>query len=257
MKYLRVRSRHPSHNQLRRVIFLPTKCLLRLGSTTKLRTKYDIEFNSIDGIIKSSNKLLMKKEFLKVTNKTPKTYIYNGNFVDISDDEVKEPKFPIVAKKKYGSRGIGMYKANNEEEFKELLNRIDSRKYIFEEYTTFTREYRFHVSQLGIFHSVRKMLKSEADSRWYRNSDNCVFYLEDNENYGEIKCIEKLEKTMVDIINEMGLNIVAFDVRVNKKGDDFKIIEVNSAPSLSHDNSIVAQKYKEHIKKLYNHLKNK
>ena len=67
-----IRSRHPSHNPLRRrnplklLPLLPFKSLIRFGSNTELQSTIDnggdrIELNTVEAIKNSSNKLLMKE----------------------------------------------------------------------------------------------------------------------------------------------------------------------------------------------------
>jgi type I restriction enzyme S subunit len=37
-----------------------------------------------------------------------------------------------------------------------------------------SREYRLHVTADGCFYACRKMLKADAEERWYKNDSNCV-----------------------------------------------------------------------------------
>lgn len=255
--FLRVRSRHPSHNGLRRnknLLFLE-KVVFRLGSTTQTLIKKEI--NSVESIRNSSDKLKMKALFLENNVPTAKHYTLD----EIKNEEVK---FPILAKKRFGSRGNGMVKLDNTEQLDEFLEG-DTSGYYFEEYFNGAREYRLHVSNLGCFYACRKMRKSEATDRWYFNSKNCIWVTENkketdengeflrfldepNESFNKPENWDDMVEASKNALLAVGLDIGAIDLRCKKDGT-FIILETNSAPSFS---EITHIKYVQHLKQLVN-----
>jgi glutathione synthase/RimK-type ligase-like ATP-grasp enzyme len=199
--------------------------VLRLGSTTE--SDIPIQINSVDAVKTSSSKLLMKAAFREAGVNTPKW----GDSYDVLNGNLK---FPIVAKKIFGSRGNGLVKVDDIEQFNMLLDEetFDT-SYYFEEYHNYTKEYRLHVTKDGSFYTCRKMLKEDTpeEERYFRNDSNCVWYVETNTLFNKPVCWPELERQCVAALAEVGLDVGAFDVRVNKTGEKFKLIEVNSAPS--------------------------
>jgi D-alanine-D-alanine ligase-like ATP-grasp enzyme len=165
-------------------------------------------------------------------------------FTNINDIE----SFPIVAKKIYGSKGRGMFLIESKEDlkkFKEIFNKV-LKSYYFERYHNYTREYGIHVTQQEYFYTCRKMLKSDTpkNERWFRNSTNCVWFLEENENFNKPKNWDNIVNNCINACKAVGLDFGACDVIVSKEGK-FKIVEINSAPSFGEPNSIVESKYRE------------
>lgn len=251
-----IRSRHPSHNVFRRVLKSDKSVVIRLGSTTKLQKEYDLEINSIDAIAKSSNKLLMKKEFN--THEVPTT-----NWSDnVSEYLTNINSFPVIAKNVYGSRGTGNHKLDTKEDLLTFENthKRNIRYYIFEEFFNSAKEYRIHVSTRGVFLMWRKLRTSDTptDQRWFFNNQNCNWVGEDNALFDAPSNIEEIKKECIKALHSVGLDIGACDVRVQsnrtadgkrRKNPVFKIIEINSAPSMA---TITAEKYIEEFKKIIN-----
>lgn len=242
MFYLKIRSRHPSHSILRRLEELKSKyrIVYRLGSTTQVNN-VDFEINTIESIKNSSNKLKMKELFNKHEINNSEYYTFDEL------DKIREGNpFPILAKKIFGSKGAGMKKLNNLEDFENFIN-SNPRNYYFEKYFNGSREYRLHVTKDGCFYSCRKMRLNDAEDRWYFNSNNCVwiteklknlddnnqfisFSEEDNPNFNKPITWDTIVEHSIKAINAIGLTIGAVDVRVKKDGS-FIILETNSAPS--------------------------
>lgn len=238
-KQIRVLSRHPSHTPLRGEK-CPKSVLFRLGSTTKLDKKYDVYINSIEAIKVTSNKLLMKESFEEAQVATPKWT------KEASKAELL--KFPIVAKHIMGSRGTGNYKLDTKKELAEFLRKKRNIEcFIFEEFCSYVYEYRVHVSRLGVFLIWQKLRKktTSKDRWWIYNNDNCAFISENNPLFVKIN-IEKLNAISKKALQSVGLDIGSLDIKMNKKGE-FKVIEINSAPSLG---EVGINYYKNEIQKL-------
>lgn len=263
LRNLRVKSRHPSHSVLRRKnggILVPVLACVRFGSLTEWsrrdpNTGRVYELNSVEAIKTSMNKLLMKEAFTE-------NEVSTADWWTIREIEQQEEiPFPILAKLKFGSRGRGMVRINNQEELTNFLNRGETRtrdRYIFERYYNYVREYRLHVSKDGCFYACRKMLKSDTpeEQRWFRNDSNCVWYLEDNEAFDRPVNWNSIVQECVKALNAVGLDFGACDVRVQgstngdgerRESPKFIIVEINSAPSFG---EVTAEKYKKELPKI-------
>lgn len=269
-----IRSRHPSHNVLRRhagnLQLLPFKSIVRLGSTTELKESFlkdRIELNSIEAIKNSANKLRMKNCFVEGEVITADWFtIDNKGFAKkqtIDGEEglaLDELPFPIISKSLNGSRGRGNKKHDSLNELKTWLEGKSDKlnNYIFEKYYSYNREYRLHVSKNGCFYSCRKVLKNDApeEVRWYRNNDHCNWLMESNASFDKPVNWDAIVAECVKALNAVGLDFGAVDLRVQsaktKKGGarsnpDFIIVEINSAPSFG---EVTAEKYYEELPKL-------
>jgi glutathione synthase/RimK-type ligase-like ATP-grasp enzyme len=266
-------SRHPSHKVLRAAYkalpLNPFRSIIRFGSTTSKemyelgkftsRQKIKVELNSIKAIGNSSNKVRMKECFDKENVNTCKWWTK-------LPDNLEELSFPIIAKLRNGSRGKGMEMLKTASQLQLFINSKNISHYIFEEYFSGIREYRIHVNKNGCFYTCRKMIKSDTpdDKKWFKNDSNCVWYLESNENFDKPLNWNNIVKECVKALNAVGLDFGACDVRVQSGTDrennirqnpDFKIIEINSAPSFGEKNTTelethVAKAYAEMLPKL-------
>lgn len=247
---VQVRSRHPSHEPLRTELpRFPFRSVVRLGSTTELPDVISnggrrIECNTVDAIENTSNKVKMKQIFAESKIKSP------AFLVPKTDEEAlawSKDKYPIITKTHNHSRGRGMDKVDSEEGMKTWLKSNNERSHIFEEFINFAREYRLHVSQNGCFYSFRKLRKEDAKDRWYFNSSNCAWIIDSNPLFDRPKCWGKIVDECKKALSALKLDIGGFDVRVNKDGTDFTIIEANSACSFG---DITTKKYISEISKI-------
>lgn len=255
-----VLSRHPSHSPLRtKLPKLPYRSLIRLGSETVKNDKPRIEINSVQAVRNSASKLLMKKCFTQAGVKTADWY-QGGEDLKTWATE----RYPIIAKPIHGSRGNGICLIKTKEELTNWLNGHNPSHYVIEKYYNFTREYRLHVTKDGCFYTCRKMLKSDIpeNKRHIRNDSTCSWFLETNPQFNKPANWQKIIDECVKALKAVGLDIGAFDVRVqsekdkkgnNRKECDFIIIESGSAPSFG-DQTL--EKYLVEIPKLIKDKKN-
>lgn len=265
-----IRSRHPSHNVLRRAYnnlpYLPFKSLIRLGSSTQLSERYTkdrVILNETWAIANSSNKFLMKNCFTDEGVKTADWWVYlnDGMFanqINNEEDCLEDLPYPIISKSEFGSRNQGNKKHDDKESLEAWLENHNPEKYIFEKYYNYNREYRLHVSEDGCFYTCRKMLKNDApqEVRWYRNDANCVWVLEENELFDKPVNWNTIVEECVKALKSTGLDFGAIDLRVQSAKDkdgemraepDFIVVEINSAPSFG---EATAKKYIEELPKL-------
>lgn len=209
-----------------------------------------IEINTVDAVKTSANKLLMKQAFTEAGIKT-------ATWWKLEDININELPYPVVLKHIYGSRGTGNTLICDKEDLEHALEDITNKsRYIIEKFYNYSREYRLHITSEGCFYTCRKMLKSDAENRWYRNNDNSVWILEDNEMFDKPINWDEIEEHCVRALNAVGLDVGACDVRVQSATDkhgnkrqscNFIICEINSAPSLQ---TVGITKYKEILPKL-------
>lgn len=263
MRTLRVFSRHPSHNALRLAsIKTPVLSLIRMGSTTKGKLKYQCEINSIDSIKISANKLLMKQKFTEAGVRTAQwwtfksidngVYIFCENFKsNDSFTNIDGLSYPIIAKNIYGSRGTGNYKIDTKNELINWINGRNLSNYIFERFTPYKLEFRFHVDEEGAFYVCRKALKDDIPKgkRWSMNNDSCVWYMDSNDKFLKPNSYKDIVEECIKALKAIKADFLAFDVRVQSNKDnkgnersyqDFFIVEANSAPSFG---STTTEKY--------------
>lgn len=249
---LKIRTRHPSHSVLRRKIRTGTKSIvLRLGSTTEV-PGVDHEFNTVAAVQNSANKSLMKIKFTENDVRTA-IYIHPRNETQltewITNNDLNNKK--LIIKSLTGSRGRGLYLMENANQALEWFRSHGYGNHIIEKYYNYNREYRLHVSKNGCFYTNRKMLRQDAEQRWYRNDSNCTWILETNPLFNKPNNWDAIVEECVKALNAVGLDIGACDVRVASNSDNFIICEINSAPSFG---EITAQKYEAEINRLIQQL---
>ena len=251
VKHLIVRSRNTTCDPLRELV-VPSTTILRLGSVTPTaritKNPSPREINTAEACRISGNKLWMRAAFAK--HDIP---MAEGINTDKLEDimEFLEEHQTIIGKHIHSSKGKGIYLFSNKAELvawaEEGHNLED---YVFEKYYTYSREYRLHVTKEGCFYACRKMLKRDAKVRWHRHNVNSVWIVEENPLFDRPVNWDSIVNSCVNALNAVGLDIAAFDVKVqNNKHEnpEYIILESNSAPSLGEKG---LEKYKEILTKL-------
>lgn len=263
-----IRSKHPSYDNLRgRLEKLPFKSVVRFGSTTDIGDERRlggnrIEINTPDSIRNSADKLKMKQCFTTAGCKTADWYTAtSGNFYigsSFAGIDINVLPYPIIAKHRFGARGEGNTKLDNQQQLEQWMVGKTMSNYIFEKFYTYSREYRLHVSILGeCFYTCRKMLHRDTpeSETWHRHHDNCVWILEENPSFNKPNNWAAIVEDCVKALKSLGGDIMGFDVKMqnsNKQNPEWIILESNSACSLSEMTTI---KYKEHIPLVLKHKK--
>lgn len=260
--HLSLRSRNTSNRELKDIV-CPVKTIYRMGSTTPTdeitHRRTFIEINTADACRISSNKILMKRRFCHGKVRTPQFYMMVNNSLDGLRARTKHrlEKWPagIIAKRYNSSKGNGLALIKSMDDFENFVTGKSTNelsKWIFERYSTYTREYRLHVTNDGCFYACRKMLRNEADVRWHRHDENSVWITEENDLFDKPSNWDDIVKDCVSALKSVGLDIAAFDIKVQRSNGDspkWLILECNSAPGLG---TIGLEKYKEEIPKLIN-----
>ena len=264
-------SRHPSHDPLRKGLpLLPFRSLVRLGSTTVLNDdKSRVEINSVQGVKNSSNKLLMKKCFTRVGVKTAQWWTVDTNHINFylngnpavagtTPNTSGNLPYPIVVKSLHGSRGEGNFKFDNQRALEQWMQGKNLSNYILERFSTFSKEYRIHVTNSGCFYACRKLVKNTApEGMWQKHDDgNIAWILQSNESFKQPSNWNSIVEDCIRAKNSLGLDICSFDVMVqgsSKTNPDWIIIESQSAPSFG---DVTLQKYIEVLPQLIKDKRN-
>lgn len=239
---IQIFSRHPSHAPLRRLLpRLPFRATVRFGSTKPSVAR--TQLNSPEAVTNSADKLLMKQRFQQAGMAITTAAWTHNSHVDFAT-KIRgwfTEGFKVVMKNRHGSRGQGLYLLSRWEDIA-THNHSGLENYVFEKFYDYSREYRLHVTKDGCFYTNRKLLKDETpeDQRWYRNDSNCNWILQTNPSFNQPVNWNQIVAQCVSALRAVGLDIGAFDVKVQSANDNhdrrratpaFIILECNSAPS--------------------------
>lgn len=262
-----VRSKNTSCKSLRE-IETPYRVIYRMGSktpTSEILTRRKpnskkplLEINTPQSCILSNDKIKMKRRFTHAKLPT-------AEWFTVKDVESGKQKVAywltkwrrIIVKHKHSSKGNGIYLIETIRDYENFVQRKDNpiQEYVFERYYTYSREYRLHVTKDGCFFANRKMLREDADVRWHRHDSNSVWILEDNELFNKPDNWEEIVNSCVNALKSLGLDIAAFDIKVQKsdvENPKWIILESNSAPSLG---DVTKEKYKTKLIEMINNNK--
>lgn len=252
VKHLLVRSRNITCAPLKE-IEVPNTTILRLGSITPTkeitRNPNPKEINTACACAISGNKIWMRQAFIE--HNIPIAEGICTNSIEDLLSFLEEHKI-VICKHIHSSKGNGIYLLTSKEEAEKWSLTHKLKDYVFEKYYTYSREYRIHVTKKGCFYTCRKMLKRDAEVRWHRHNTNSVWITEENPLFDKPTNWDSIVQSCVEALNAVGLDIAAFDVKVqnNKhKNPKYIILESNSAPSLG---EIGIKKYKEVLVDLIN-----
>jgi D-alanine-D-alanine ligase-like ATP-grasp enzyme len=264
--YLRVLSRHPSVSELRNKVLIPKHIVVyRHGSSTA--GKFEYEINSVECVKNSSDKLLMKRCF-------DQAEICHAPWFHVSEidgkkkewqeflkklDFGKDAKSFLIAKQRWGSRGVGNYLIKTQQDLDKFLSnhKKNLNNYIIEEYKNYSIEYRIHATEHGYFYACKKVLKKDTpkEERFQRHDDNCAWLVEDNKDFNKPSNWNEIVEHCKKAVTAMHADVLAFDVKCTDPANDkegkrkvrFIIIESCSAPSFG---KVTTQKYLEELPKI-------
>jgi glutathione synthase/RimK-type ligase-like ATP-grasp enzyme len=235
-RFVRVRSKNFTADDLRRSIEVEGKAIVRLGSVTptdqifRRNPRNVTEINTVEAVNNSRNKLAMKECFAG-------REIPQATFSVINGEIIEHAEFPLVVKRVCGFQGRGMELINNREAWNTWLASHPNRDgWFVEKFYNYAREYRLHVARgEGIIMSWRKLRTSDATERWFFNSTNSSWVGPDHELFDRPSCWEAMQVAAINALESTGLDIGAVDIRVqssHKRKPKFIVCEINSAPAL-------------------------
>lgn len=259
-RFLKVRSRNITNKPLKD-IEVPITSIYRAGSTTPTseitKRREFIEINTAESCRISGSKIEMKKRFVHAKVRTPRFFMCKGMESCWSRCKYYLSKWDtgIIAKRYNSSKGNGLFRITDENSLNDFLNGkndLEIKKWIFERFSTYTKEYRLHITKDGCFYACRKMLKNDAEVRWHRHDENSVWITEENELFHKPSTWNAIVEDCVKALKSVGLDIAAFDIKVqsdNVREPKHLILECNSAPGLG---EIGLNKYREKLTELIN-----
>lgn len=259
---VRIRTKNPSSNPLRKAILVPFLAVCRLGSRTPTSVVFPrggrvLECNSVESIENSRDKLRMKACFKK-HNVTQANW-YHGTFnietIKKHFGISKTEEYQLVGKAICGFQGKGMVLIENDTQLMDFCKTHTPQNFYLELFHNYGREYRLHATRDKVFMSWRKLRTKDATERWFFNSHNCNWVGEAHELFDKPSNWAELCRMACKAVESVGLDIAAIDLRISSKDpSQFIILECNSAPSLGEEGII---KYREQIREvLINKYKN-
>lgn len=142
-----------------------------------------------------------------------------------------------------GHSGEGIVKVSNEDQLADIPDNT-----LFVEYVLKKREFRVHVSKLGVFCVQEKLRKKEVPNEQVdfqiRNVANGFVFSRNNIEIPEICLLESIKT-----LNVLNLDFVAIDVIYNERKELAYVLEANTAPGL--ENTTILE-YVEEMRKLAN-----
>lgn len=260
---VRIRTKNPSSNPLRKAILVPFQAVCRLGSRTPTSEVFPrggriVECNTVESVENSRDKLRMKACFER--GNVSQARWYHGSFRDIQvikrhfGINVSEG-YQLVGKAICGFQGKGMVLIENDTQLMNFCNTHTPENFFIEYFHNYGREYRIHATQNEVFMTWRKLRKEEATERWFFNSHNCNWVGETHELFQKPANWKQLCDEACKAMTSVGLDIGCADVRVSSQNPtQFIVCEVNSAPALA-EQGIIA--YREQIRKVLINKANK
>lgn len=224
MYKIRVASRHPSHKEIlhqNQMPLFPVRVRVRFGSE-KAHRKCHIDFNPIEAIRNTANKIEMKRIFVAAGVRTPKYLSNGGNARQSMRDGYLGSKVFFKTTKHSRGRGMKIYDDIG-------LAQSEQREGYFEESCISKREFRVHVMDGVAFHIDEKRPRDTSmkmkDRPVIKNMENGFKFRRPIKDYPEEVVTESIKA-----VQALGLVFGAADVGLNDDG--VWIYEVNTAPSL-------------------------
>jgi len=272
MNHLLLRTRNFSNKELKNIPIErnDVAVIYRMSSTTPTnkitKKKNIIEINSLEGCKISSNKLLMKRRFIHGKIRTPRYFTSKATMFDLKNQityYLNTWKTNIICKRYNSSKGNGLFLITSIEDVDKFIQYViecnpkkefDINHWIFERYSTYSKEYRLHCTLNGCFYVCRKELLHNAEVKWHRHFMNSVWIEENNPEFDKPNNWNDIVKGCVDALKSVNLEIGAFDIKVQSgKNPKYLILEVNSAPGLG---KVGVKAYTKELTKLINNKLN-
>lgn len=233
---VRVATKQPTH-KLMNFPRVKGRVRFRFGNSNEFLKFVPIEVNSVESIHNCANKMVMKDLFLENGVNTP-------NLVERGETPTS---FPVVMKKRYRSKGDGMYLIESIEDWDNNY----PENYYAECFFMASREYRVHVVGDKVIHiDVKRRKKDEViEDNWIKNHETGYRFWERTED--RIPDFEQLSTLCVKAIKSLGLEFGCCDVGYNIHDNIYTVYECNSAPGMR---TIIADKY---VKNLLDYIKTK
>lgn len=196
--------------------------LFRWGCTSNCNAKHTI--NKAEAISLANDKKATRLKLAPLRNKDkpiiPKTW---ANYEDWLQDKI----FPIIIRPTHHAQGRSLFYCNNEEEMEKAVHKIENKgkDYYISEYIAKEAEYRVFVAQNRVVWVTKKTPANPADIAWNVAQGGRF----DNVRFSDWPL--KACRIAMMTVEAVGLDFGGVDVM--QKGNDFYVLEVNSAPSMT------------------------
>ncbi len=182
-----------------------------------------------DAILKCCNKVFMAEALANAGIPTPKTFIVHK---DNKEAVLKETGFPVVLKSPDSTFSFGVKKANNEEEYREMLGSMlkKSQLVIAQEFSPSEYDWRIGIIDGKAFYACRYYM---AKGHWQIYNWDAK---EKDDQDGNADCLpiekvpEKIVKIAIRAAKLMGKGLYGIDIKV-VKGKPM-VIEINDNPNI-------------------------
>lgn len=196
--------------------------------------------NNPSSIAKSANKRLARIRF-KV-KKVPAPTLW------LSPNEIPEAEYPVVGRTTYHMKGRGFWLCRN---YRESRNAMLSGATHFMKFISNTREFRLHTFSTKLHPSkpsdyiigkfAEKLESAKTRDRTIKNHDHGFVFM--SPKYIDPTSKLKLEDAAKQALLAFGLNYGGVDVMLSKTNGNPYILEINTTPCLTDENSNTAEVY--------------
>lgn len=182
-----------------------------------------------DAILKCCNKVFMAEALTNAGIPTPKTFIVHK---DNKDAILKETGFPVVLKSPDSTFSFGVKKANNEEEYREIMGAMlkKSELVIAQEFSPSEYDWRIGIIDGKPFYACRYYM---AKGHWQIYNWDAK-KKDDKDGNADCLPIEKVPKQIIKIALRaaklMGKGLYGIDIKVVK--GKAMVIEINDNPNI-------------------------
>ena len=186
-------------------------------------------FNSTRSVLLCDNKILMYQELANKGIRIPRTFIAPKTFEglnyskrDFLNNVIDEIGFPMIVKEAYGSFGEQVYLANNKESLNKIVNSIDYKDFLLQEFIASSKGKDIRINVVGDKAIVSMLRENENDFRSNISSGGSGTKFDPKPEYLDLA---------VKASKALGLDFAGVDVLFGKDGPI--ICEVNSNPQFA------------------------
>jgi hypothetical protein len=210
--------------------------LIRWGTTANRNMRIDKQINTVEAIVKASNKAEFRN--LLREHNIPTINEFNG-------------RFPCVGRTAHHERGKGFFYCENDRDVRRARERG---AIYFSDYYPKTKEYRIHVAGGKVLLFSEKLhtepYRSSQTHVWNRRNGYTFRHLY-RSDWLENDVLMDMQRSCKDAMELIGLDFGAFDVLAYPTTHSlppFAICELNTAPSLS---PLALEKYIAYFKEAF------
>lgn len=210
---------------------------IRWGNSSSFSPEGKVILNNKESVSSASNKLLMMRRLVEAEGvETPEILFLNGQQYDVDTlNHYRDENGMFFIR---GSKSI------------RYCNELRHGDLYISKPVNKTREYRVHVFD-GRVIGIYEKIPNDPTTMIFK-SHNCKFSKR-NPEAGELICNDAAQQMCINAVNALGLTFGGVDIIREKKTKLFKVVEVNSSPSLNQNNvKLYCDLFLEHIREKLN-----